>query len=358
MANQKIFFSYSRVDGSASAIRLATDLKKKGFDVWIDQEDIRPGLEWDTEIEKALETCDCLLFLATEKAVASNNVLDEVYYALEQKKKVIPVIFVSAKMPFRINRLQHIDFTKDYDAALAMLVNELEGNTPDITYKPELKEPTPALDKPFFARNGALVIAACLAVLIAVAIVLVKRRNSTARDVAGKEIALADTSASSNPVSLNEIADSDWTLTDVEPKAQSEQGYLQIEASGENSATIKGYMQFYYPESKAASSLIVFNGFVGCSSCVVNREMKLKVEDISVGSRTIKTAKEDQANGKKAGDTISDASATRSIYCTATLQLVDNSTAVVKVRQTQTIELTNELKLEPFVYSFHFKRKE
>jgi len=85
MSFKKIFFSYSRVDGAEFALKLARDLKQKGFDVWIDQEDIRAGAEWDLEIGHALETCDCLLFLESEKSVASNNVLDEVYYALEQK---------------------------------------------------------------------------------------------------------------------------------------------------------------------------------------------------------------------------------------------------------------------------------
>lgn len=66
MTVQKIFFSYSRSDGSEFALRLAVDLKKKGFDVWIDQEDIRAGLKWDAEIEKALECCDCVLYLETE----------------------------------------------------------------------------------------------------------------------------------------------------------------------------------------------------------------------------------------------------------------------------------------------------
>ena len=45
MAKKKIFFSYSRADGSEFALRLAVDLKQKGFDVWIDQEDIRAGSE-------------------------------------------------------------------------------------------------------------------------------------------------------------------------------------------------------------------------------------------------------------------------------------------------------------------------
>ncbi len=83
---KNIFFSYSRADASDFALRLAVDLKKEGFNVWIDQQDIRAGSEWDIEIEKALETSDCLLFVESEKSVTSTNVLDEVYYALEQKK--------------------------------------------------------------------------------------------------------------------------------------------------------------------------------------------------------------------------------------------------------------------------------
>jgi hypothetical protein len=63
---KNIFFSYSRADASDFALRLAVDLKKEGFNVWIDQQDIRAGSEWDIEIEKALETSDCLLFVESE----------------------------------------------------------------------------------------------------------------------------------------------------------------------------------------------------------------------------------------------------------------------------------------------------
>jgi hypothetical protein len=364
MANQKIFFSYSRIDGSASALRLATDLKKRGYDVWIDQEDIRAGKEWDAEIEKGLETCDCLLFLATEKSVASTNVLDEVYYALEQHKKVIPLIFVNSKIPFRLNRLQHIDFTKDYDTALALLVNELEGTIPDITYTNEEKAPAAAEDKPFLAKNYmALVILGCLAVLIGAVIVLSRKGESIGPAEVKSGGALADTATgdmgklTGMPVNIGDVS-GNWSLADVEPKARSHRGYLQIEASGESKASIKGYMQFYYPDSKALASPVVFNGFVGCSSCVLSKEMKLKVEDISVSSRTIKRAHEDQTDGKKAGDTISDAGATRSMYGTAVLQFVDKGKAVIRVTQTKSVELTDELKLEPFVYTFYFKKQE
>lgn len=420
MTKQKIFFSYSRADGSAFALRLAVDLKNKGFDVWIDQEDIRAGLEWDAEIEKALKGCDCLLFLETEKSVVSNHVLDEVYYALEQNKKVIPLIYVDSRTPFRLNRLQHIDFTKNYDTGLALLVKELEVHTPAATYPPGEKTPLIAHKKPFSTKNiRVFIIIACFAVLITTIVVLSAKNKNTAsvetkkatattdtisykkgkltdvastpvinikekdgnsedmtipienkREDLGKKPAVRQVNVNTRPVdlsgaktesnfsNLNEIVAGDWRLTDTEPKVQSQRGYLKIEALAENKATIKSYMQFYYPDSKASSYLTIFNAFAGCTSCAVNKEMKLNVEDIAVGSRTIKKLEEDQSDGKKAGDVVLDANSNKSIRGTVTLQFVDNNNAVIKVKQPLTIALANGLMLEPFVYTFRFKKYE
>lgn len=124
-ANPKIFFSYSRTDGEEHAFRLANDLRAAGANVWIDQQDIEPGKLWDLEVEKALNGSSVVLFVATEKSVASNNVLDEVYYAMEENKGVIPVIFHDCRIPFRLNRLQRIDFTGNYDAAFTRLLKTL-----------------------------------------------------------------------------------------------------------------------------------------------------------------------------------------------------------------------------------------
>jgi hypothetical protein len=173
----------------------------------------------------------------------------------------------------------------------------------------------------------------------------------------GTGVTGASTVGNSKPTILEDVS-GDWDLTDVEPKAALHRGYLQIEEAEGNKGSVKAYMQFHYPGSKALASLVVFNAFAGCASCTINKEMKLRVEDISVSTRTIKTAKEDQPNGKKAGDTISDAGATRSIYGSAVLQFVDKNSAVIKVTQKQVVELTSDLKLEPFVYTFSFKKKE
>ena len=125
MAERKIFISYSRVDGQQFAVELSARLRKAGANVWLDQVDIEPGKIWDFEIEKALQTSEAVIFIATEKSTSSNNVLNEVYYALEENKEVIPVIFHDCKMPFRLKRLQYIDFTNNYETALARLLKAL-----------------------------------------------------------------------------------------------------------------------------------------------------------------------------------------------------------------------------------------
>jgi hypothetical protein len=83
----KIFFSYSRYD-SVFVLRLASDLRNAGLDIWLDQLDIAPGEHWDNEIEKALNNANTLLAIISPKSIASDNVMDEVSFALEEKKRV------------------------------------------------------------------------------------------------------------------------------------------------------------------------------------------------------------------------------------------------------------------------------
>ncbi|GAA4461959.1 hypothetical protein GCM10023189_38070 [Nibrella saemangeumensis] len=126
MNEETIFFSYARDDASNFAIKLARDLKNAGVNVWIDQLDIPPGRPWDIEIEKALEKANGVIFILSEKSVSSDNVLNEIGYALDEEKHVIPVLLRDCKIPIRIRRLQHIDFRFDYVDALAKLLKELQ----------------------------------------------------------------------------------------------------------------------------------------------------------------------------------------------------------------------------------------
>ena len=121
----KTFFSYSRVDTEFTR-NLATDLRNAGADLWIDQLDIQPGTRWDMEIEKALKESETIIVVLSPNAVASNNIMDEISYALENNKKVIPVIIEQCDIPFRIKRLQYIDFVQNYNTGFKRLSTVLK----------------------------------------------------------------------------------------------------------------------------------------------------------------------------------------------------------------------------------------
>jgi hypothetical protein len=121
---QRAFFSYARED-SSFALRLAADLKTNGANVWLDQLDIRPSQQWDREVEQALRMCSEMLAILSPAAIDSNNVMDEIGLALDERKTVIPVLRTECTVPLRVRRFQYIDFRSDYDLGLQALVRAL-----------------------------------------------------------------------------------------------------------------------------------------------------------------------------------------------------------------------------------------
>src|SRR5208337_5468641 len=89
---QTAFISYSRED-SEFALRLAGDLKAAGAAVWLDQLDIAPGQRWARAVQDALNDCPRMLVILSPASVDSRNVEDEVSFALEERKEVIPVLY-------------------------------------------------------------------------------------------------------------------------------------------------------------------------------------------------------------------------------------------------------------------------
>lgn len=122
--SQTAFFSYCRED-SGFALKLAEDLKAAGAHVWIDQLDIEPGTPWDRAVEDALNKAPRMLVVLSPISVNSDNVRDEVSFALSQKKRVIPVLYRDCDIPFRLARLQYIDFRPEYERGLKILLRAL-----------------------------------------------------------------------------------------------------------------------------------------------------------------------------------------------------------------------------------------
>jgi TIR domain len=129
MEELKYFFSYARTD-SAFVLRLAQELREVGINLWLDQLDILGGQRWDHAVEEALQTCQGMMAVLSPDALASHNVMDEVSYALEERKIVIPLLLRSCTIPFRLRRMQYIDFTADYQTGFSQLLRALRIDQP------------------------------------------------------------------------------------------------------------------------------------------------------------------------------------------------------------------------------------
>ncbi len=152
MAAETTFFSYSRTD--STFVKLAKDLRDAGADIWLDQLDIKAGSHWDSSIENALNTSTRLLAILSPASVGSNNVMDEISYALESNKVVISVLLNLCATPFRLRRLQRIDFTGDYQSGLNQLLEVLGLTTPHYG-KTENLQKKEAMAQPSFADAAA-----------------------------------------------------------------------------------------------------------------------------------------------------------------------------------------------------------
>jgi hypothetical protein len=121
----KVFMSYARQD-QIFVSRLANNLLKHDIDIWLDLYRIEPGKSWARQIGEALDDCQIMLLALSPAAAESENVDDEWNYFLDQKKKIVSVLHQPCKVPYRLSKLQYVDFdTTDFDKALARLVATL-----------------------------------------------------------------------------------------------------------------------------------------------------------------------------------------------------------------------------------------
>jgi hypothetical protein len=122
--NPKIFISYARSD-EKFAIKLAKSLKESGVNIWIDQIDIPKGALWDHSVEAAMSSSECYLIILSPVSIESKNVIDEISYAQDENKIIIPLLYRNCKTPYRLRRYNYIDFTGDFESSLNVLISSL-----------------------------------------------------------------------------------------------------------------------------------------------------------------------------------------------------------------------------------------
>ena len=139
------FLSYSRSD-EAFALRLARDLRAQGIRLWVDRLDIRPSEHWDRAVERAVSECRGIVVVLSPRSVVSDNVADEISFAIDGGKSVLPVMIEKCNLPLRIARKQVVDATANYQKALDQCVAELRrGNEPASPQEVTAQPQTPAI---------------------------------------------------------------------------------------------------------------------------------------------------------------------------------------------------------------------
>ena len=264
--------------------------------------------------------------------------MDEVYYALEENKTVIPVIINESKAPFRIKRLQHISFIDDYEAGLKNLKDNLSGAA-----LPELD------DKSFEKKPLSNIISSKYLIGLLVLVII----------VSGLFYFMRSGNNASNktdvPVITNEDFTGNWVLANMDPNMTERKGYLKIEDAGNGKLNIKTSVQFYYQRTNDTAYLEVFNTFAQCNGCMLKDEITLDDKQVDVGAHRYITLKENEPGKGKAGDTVLNAGLNNDVRAVITLHLTKEN-VFIKIAAADSTGASYGITIPPFAYTFFFKK--
>ena len=121
-----IFVTYSHHD-RIFATRLADDLEKLGATIWMDVKNIPYGDKWRNSLQQGLKKCDTMLLVISPESMQSDQVEAEWGYFLDNKKRIIPLLYKTADIHYQLCILQYVDFcNQTYEDALHRLGQVLQ----------------------------------------------------------------------------------------------------------------------------------------------------------------------------------------------------------------------------------------
>lgn len=115
-----VFISYARAD-AAAVLPLVRKLNSLGVPTWLDQANIAAGTNWDGAIDQALRACSHVVVFLSPRSVKSENVLDELMFARQAKKQLVPIVLEACDMPYWLQRVQATAGPSIDDAVLERL---------------------------------------------------------------------------------------------------------------------------------------------------------------------------------------------------------------------------------------------
>lgn len=99
-----VFISYSRKDRDFVK-RIGDALAAKGYEIWADWEDIPQTVDWWAEIKAGIDASNTFVFFVSPNSADSQVCFDEVQHAVENNKRIVPVLCESIDEDATLSKL-------------------------------------------------------------------------------------------------------------------------------------------------------------------------------------------------------------------------------------------------------------
>lgn len=114
---RKVFVSYARKD-TELVLPLVERLERgTGVRFWIDREGIESAAQFEDVIISAIDDAEVVLCMLSDNAQDSQYTRDEITYALNTEKRVVPILLRGGALQrwflFKFGRVNYIDATKE-----------------------------------------------------------------------------------------------------------------------------------------------------------------------------------------------------------------------------------------------------
>ena len=118
MSKNNIFISYSRRDfDEVKELYNTIKSRIKGINIWFDITGIESGDEFDEKIINAIDNSEIVLFALSDNSINSKWTKDEVMYAKNTGKRVVPVLLKGGQLKgwflFNFGRIDCIDLSNE-----------------------------------------------------------------------------------------------------------------------------------------------------------------------------------------------------------------------------------------------------
>lgn len=122
-----IFIGHAR-QNSAAAVEIGAALRNQGYTAQTGGE-IASGSNWREATESAIRAADAYIYLHSPDATASPWLQNELLFAINQKKPIVPVILAPASFPQPLLNYQFIDATAGVSAVLQKITLAVDAVT-------------------------------------------------------------------------------------------------------------------------------------------------------------------------------------------------------------------------------------